>query len=90
MLDFSWVLAGPYATRILADHGADVIKVQTAGKLVGYVSDGYFATWNRNKRSITLNLSHRAARTLVYDLVKLADVVVENFSRARAPPVGPR
>jgi crotonobetainyl-CoA:carnitine CoA-transferase CaiB-like acyl-CoA transferase len=80
VLDFSWVLAGPYATRILADHGADVIKVQTAGKLVGYVSDGYFATWNRNKRSITLDLSHRAARTLVYDLVKLADVVVENFS----------
>lgn len=80
VLDFTWVLAGPYGTRILADHGADVIKVQTDRKLVGYVGDGYFATWNRNKRGITLDLDHQEARALVRRLVAVCDVVTDNFS----------
>lgn len=80
VLDFTWVLAGPYGTRILADHGADVIKVQTDRKLVGYVGDGYFAAWNRNKRGITLDLDHEEARALVRRLVALCDVVADNFS----------
>ncbi|MCS6802801.1 MAG: CoA transferase [Dehalococcoidia bacterium] len=80
VLDFTWVLAGPYGTRILADHGAEVIKVQTDRKLVGYVGDGYFATWNRNKRSITLDLDSAEARALARRLVALCDVVADNFS----------
>ncbi|MFN8532854.1 MAG: CoA transferase [Dehalococcoidia bacterium] len=80
VLDFTWVLAGPYGTRILADHGADVLKVQTDRKLVGYVGDGYFAAWNRNKRGIALDLDHHEARAIVRDLVRLSDVVADNFS----------
>jgi crotonobetainyl-CoA:carnitine CoA-transferase CaiB-like acyl-CoA transferase len=57
ILDFSWVLAGPYATRIMADFGAEVIKVQPLTPEVDDdFSRGYFGTWNRNKLSITLNM----------------------------------
>ena len=82
VLDFSWVLAGPYATRILADFGAEVIKVQCAKTAKGAEANltGYFNTWNRNKRSITLDMSHPEARDLVLDLATECDVVVENFS----------
>ena len=56
ILDFTWVLAGPYATRILADLGAEVIKIQSQKTSSGAESNltGYFNAWNRNKRSITL------------------------------------
>src|SRR3989304_5951783 len=66
VLDFSWVLAGPYATRILADFGAEVIKVQSANIARGAEDNqtGYFHTWNRNKKSITLNPDHPAGRRL--------------------------
>jgi crotonobetainyl-CoA:carnitine CoA-transferase CaiB-like acyl-CoA transferase len=80
ILDFTWVLAGPYGTRILADLGAEVIKVQTDRRLVGYVGDGYFTTWNRNKLGITADLDHREARAILGDLLKVCDVVVDNFS----------
>ncbi len=59
ILDFTWVLAGPYATRILADFGAEVIKVQlfpTSSESEDRFSRGYYNTWNRNKLGITLNL----------------------------------
>ncbi|MFH2011101.1 MAG: CoA transferase [Pseudomonadota bacterium] len=82
VLDFSWMLAGPYATRILADFGAEVIKVQS-GKTVGGAESnlgGYFNTWNRNKLGITLDLSHTEAREIVLRLTGISDVVVENFS----------
>ncbi|MCS7003538.1 MAG: CoA transferase, partial [Dehalococcoidia bacterium] len=74
------MLAGPFGTRLLADHGADVIKVQTDGKLVGYVNDGYFTTWNRNKRGVTLNLGTAEGRAIARQLVERVDVVVDNFS----------
>ena len=82
VLDFTWMLAGPYATRILADFGAEVIKIQSKKTAQGAEqnSSGYFNTWNRNKRSITLNLSHPEARDIVLKLVAISDVVVENFS----------
>ena len=82
ILDFTRVLAGPYATRILADFGAEVIKLQSRKTAVGaeHNDGGYFKTWNRNKRSITLDLSFEKAREIALDLVGICDVVVENYS----------
>ena len=81
VLDFSWVLAGPYATRILADFGAEVIKIQP---LLPQEEDasarGYENTWNRNKRGITLNLNKPEGVALAKRLVALSDAVVENFT----------
>ena len=82
VLDFTWMLAGPYATRIFADFGAEVIKLQSKKTSGGADSNltGYFNTWNRNKRSITLDLSHPEAREMVLKLAAKSDVVIENFS----------
>jgi crotonobetainyl-CoA:carnitine CoA-transferase CaiB-like acyl-CoA transferase len=82
ILDFTWVLAGPYATRILADFGAEVIKVQSQKTSRGPESNlaGYFNTWNRNKRSITLDMSHPEAKEIILKLTEQSDVVIENFS----------
>ena len=81
VLDFSWVLAGPYATRILADFGAEVIKVQSlTPETEDTFSRGYYNTWNRNKQSITLNLNHPEGVALVKKLVGISDAVVENFT----------
>ena len=82
VLDFTWVLAGPYATRILADFGAEVIKVQSQKTAQGTESNatGYFNTWNRNKLSITLDLSRPEGRELALKLVRISDVVIENFT----------
>ncbi len=87
--DFSRVLAGPYATMLLADLGADVIKVERPGagddtRAWGppYAADGmatYFAGVNRNKRSVTLDLSDAADRARAVELSRRADVLVENF-----------
>ena len=81
ILDFSWVLAGPYASRILADFGAEVIKVQPQlAEADDAFSRGYYSTWNRNKLSITLNLDTPEGMNIVRRLISLSDVVVENFS----------
>ncbi len=82
VLDFTWVLAGPYATRILADFGAEVIKVQSRKTAGGAESNtsGYFNTWNRNKRSITLDLGYPEAKEIALKLAAISDVVIENFS----------
>ena len=82
VLDFTWVLAGPYATRILADCGAEVIKVQSLKTAKGAEANlnGYFNTWNRNKGSITLDMSRPEARDLILRLTGISDVVIENFS----------
>ena len=82
VLDFTWVLAGPYATRIFADFGAEVIKVQSKKTATGTESNltGYFNTWNRNKRSITLDMSYPEAREIALKLTAMSDVVFENFS----------
>lgn len=82
ILDFTWVLAGPYATRLLADFGAEVIKVQP---LLSSESDdtfarGYYNTWNRNKLGITLNLDKPEGVALARRLVGICDAVVENFT----------
>jgi len=81
ILDFTWVLAGPYATRLLADFGAEVIKVQP---LLPPEDDafarGYYNTWNRNKRGITLNMASPEGVAQAKKLVGLSDTVVENFT----------
>jgi benzylsuccinate CoA-transferase BbsF subunit len=82
VIDFTWVLAGPFATRILADYGAQVIKVQSEVTMGGMErnADGYFNTWNRNKLGIALNLSQPQGIEVAKRLVQVSDVVVENFS----------
>jgi crotonobetainyl-CoA:carnitine CoA-transferase CaiB-like acyl-CoA transferase len=82
ILDFTWVLAGPYVTRILADFGAEVIKIQSKKTSRGAESNltGYFNTWNRNKRSATLDMSYPEAKEIILKLTKISDVVIENFS----------
>src|SRR4030042_46596 len=81
ILDFSWVLAGPYATRILADFGAEVIKVQPLlPREEDKFSRGYYNTWNRNKLGITLNLNKAGGIALAKRLVSISDAVVENFT----------
>jgi len=81
ILDFTWVLAGPYATRLLADFGAEVIKVQP---LLPEEEDdfarGYYNTWNRNKLGITLDMSKPDGIALARKLVLASDAVVENFT----------
>jgi crotonobetainyl-CoA:carnitine CoA-transferase CaiB-like acyl-CoA transferase len=85
VLDFSRLVAGNMLTLQLADHGADVIKVEVPGRgdtLRDWRVDGISAHWKvygRNKRSVTLNLKALEARELALRLVADADVVVESF-----------
>jgi crotonobetainyl-CoA:carnitine CoA-transferase CaiB-like acyl-CoA transferase len=82
VLDFTRVLAGPFATRIFADFGAEVIKIQTRRTATGADADDqpYFAMWNRNKRSVTIDLDRPEGRDVVLELVRRCDVVAENFA----------
>lgn len=87
VLDLSRVVSGPYATMMLADMGARVIKVEVPGsgddtRLFGPLIKGespYYITLNRNKESITLNLKKPEGKKLLWELVKKADIVVENY-----------
>ncbi len=75
------MLAGPYATRLLADFGAEVIKVLPPSPPPGDTfSQGYYNTWNRNKLGITLDLDKAAGKKIVRQLVGVSDAVIENFS----------
>jgi len=88
ILDFTWVLAGPFATRILADLGATVIKVQrpeTGGAAVNRNDSSHFRAWNRNKLGIALDVNTPAGRAEAVALLTKADAVVDNFS-ARVMP----
>jgi crotonobetainyl-CoA:carnitine CoA-transferase CaiB-like acyl-CoA transferase len=82
ILDFTWVLAGPYGTRLLADFGAEVIKVQPllSSETDDEFSRGYYNTWNRNKLGITLNLNKPEGIKIAKKLVCVCDIVVENFT----------
>ena len=91
VLDFSWVIVGPLGTRLLAEHGATVVRVESAQRLdvartyVPYVNGpgvnrcAFFAAYNNDKLDIALNLNHPRARPVVERLVGWADLVVENF-----------
>ncbi|EFQ22928.1 L-carnitine dehydratase/bile acid-inducible protein F [Aminomonas paucivorans DSM 12260] len=88
VLDLSRALAGPYCTMVLGDLGATVLKAEVPGRgddSRGYLpledgQSGYFATFNRNKRSFTLNLRAPEGQDLCRRLARRADVLVENFS----------
>ena len=82
VLDFSRVLAGPFTTRMLADFGAEVIKVQSAATATGAEDNAshQFHAVNRNKLGITLNMNRPKAREIALRLVSVSDVVLENFS----------
>ena len=81
VLDFTHVLAGPFATRILADLGADVVKVNSAARAGPNGPDSvYYSLWNRNKRALALDMSRPEARAVCRRLAAVADVVIDNFS----------
>lgn len=82
VLDFTHVLAGPFGTRVLADLGADVIKVGTAARASGANNPNhpYYVSWNRNKRSIALDLASETGRQIARQLAARCDVLIENFS----------
>lgn len=87
VLDFTTFLSGPYGTQMLADLGAEIIKVEGPGgdlsrSIAPHFVAGdslYFHTINRNKRSVTVDLKHPDAPGLVRDLISRCDVVYENF-----------
>src|ERR671935_1454962 len=97
VLDLSRVLAGPYCTMVLADLGADVVKVERPGEgdetrgwgppLAGGES-AYYLSVNRSKRSCAIDLREPAGRELAQDLCAGADVVVENFKVGGAGRLG--
>lgn len=96
VLDFTQVYSGPYCTMLLADMGADVLKVETIGKgdqtrnfppIKDGVS-GYYNYVNRNKRSITLNLKSEKGRAAAMELAAQADIIVENFSAGTIAKLG--
>src|SRR5690606_14870254 len=97
VLDLSRVLSGPYCSMMLADLGADVIKVERPGTgddtrawgppFVGGEA-AYFLSVNRNKRSITVDLKQEEGREIVYRLARRADVVLENFRPGTADKIG--
>ncbi|HET7884025.1 MAG TPA: CoA transferase [Acetobacteraceae bacterium] len=87
VVDLTRVLSGPFCTMLLADLGADVVKVETPGegdtvRQQGAGRDGlswYFANYNRNKRSITLNLRSKEGHAILARLIERADVLVDNY-----------
>lgn len=97
VVDFTQALSGPYCTLLLADFGADVIKVERAGSgddsrrwgppFVGDTA-AYFLSVNRNKRSVELDLKTEKDREIALELVDSADVVVENWRPGTADKLG--
>ncbi len=96
VLDVSRVLAGPFCSMILGDLGADVIKVEppegdltrTWGPPFLDGESGYYLSVNRNKRSISLDLSRTEGREVLYELAKESDVFLENFRPGVAQRLG--
>ncbi len=92
VLSFEIQVAGPYCSMMLADQGATVVKVEQPGSVTrlaaarrgsrttrGETQSGYFLRFNRNKRSLTLNLKSEAGRQVFRDLAASSDVLIENF-----------
>ncbi|GAA5120289.1 enoyl-CoA hydratase [Pseudonocardia adelaidensis] len=92
VLDLTQVMAGPFCTMILADLGADVVKVENpeSGDQTrsSFAHPGAFRALNRNKRSVTLDLKSDAGRATFHELARSADVVVENWRPGVAAKLG--
>jgi benzylsuccinate CoA-transferase BbsF subunit len=103
VVDFTWLGAGPYTTRVLADHGADVVRVESSKRLDrlrilppfrdgdrrdSVNRSGYFADRNSNKRAVTINLKHPDAAALILRLIATADVVASNFTPGTMDSLG--
>jgi benzylsuccinate CoA-transferase BbsF subunit len=103
VVDFTWLGAGPYTTRTLADHGADVFRIESGKRLdrlrilppfrdgdrAGSVNrSGYFADRNSNKKSVTINLKHPDAAGLVLRLIAQVDIVASNFTPGTLTSLG--
>lgn len=86
VLDLTHYIAGPYCSQILADHGADVIKIERPEGEIGRISAPmhndmslYFASENRNKKGISIDLKSSQGKEIFFRLVKTADVLVTNY-----------
>lgn len=97
VLDFTRHMSGPYATLLLGDFGADVIKVESLpdgdparaiGTAFVHGESGVFLIWNRNKRSIAIDQRKPEAREIVRRLVERADILAENFRPGVADKIG--
>ncbi len=80
ILDFSWVWAGPQATKMLGAMGAEVIKIETATRPEFTNRVGWFRVLNNNKKSCSIDIRHPRGQDLIRALAVKSDVVVENFS----------
>jgi len=93
VLDFTWVGAGPITTQVLAEYGAEVIKIESGTRLdylrllppfkdgrAGVERSGYFSNRNPNKKGISLNLKHRRALEIIKELIRKSDIICENFT----------
>lgn len=101
VLDLTWYISGPYCTKLLADFGAEVIKVEKPGegdpaRRIGpfphdephHERSALFLHLNTNKESITLNLKSRKGKKIVKELVRSVDILVESFSPRVMPSLG--
>jgi len=97
VLDLSRVFAGPLCCQVLADFGAEVIKVEHPGRgddtrdwgnRIGNTETTYYNSMNRNKRSITVDLKHPQGVQLIHDLLPQFDVLVHNFKTGGAEKLG--
>ncbi|MBM3947245.1 MAG: CoA transferase [SAR202 cluster bacterium] len=101
VLDLTWYTAGPYCTRLLADYGADVLKIERprvgdpSRQMPPFYKDqpglersGLFLYLNTSKRSMTLDLKTARGKEVLKELVRKADVLVENFSPHVLPSLG--
>ena len=87
ILELGQIIAGTYGSQVLSDLGAEVIKIEAPEGDLGRIPSvapyrgvsTLFLTFNRNKKSVVINLKTDAGRALFYDLVKVADVVIDNF-----------
>ncbi len=101
VLDLTWYIAGPYSTKLLADYGADVIKIEKPGEgdpvraLGPFMEEqphpeksGLFLHLNTNKRGITLNLKSATGKEIFLKLLEKVDILVESFSPHVMPSLG--
>ncbi len=87
VLDLGYYIAGPYASMLLADQGAEVIKVERPGGDPGRQLSG-FVVWNRGKRSITIDLKQKEGQKLAQELARGCDILIQNFRPGVAAKLG--